>query len=233
MRYNNKTANESRMFTMFDYFCGALLLGSIWGFFEVFFKDTLSMGGKPYMAALMSGIGVMIMALGYGLFKRAWIAPVIALFSISSRMLIVPVLGCSPMCRANAVLALILLGAFTGAAFLAASMARRNFFLIGGLSVGSGALLSGISFYYAGLALAPCQYLANFQKIGGLSSFFTMEIIYWIVFTVILFYPGYAAGAWLSTVREYLRKNKPVPYYAGMLCGSAIIILLTGIILAQ
>ncbi|MBN1497985.1 MAG: hypothetical protein JXA07_14525 [Spirochaetes bacterium] len=233
MNFNTTSESGTGSSSMFDYVCSALLLGAVWGFFEVFFKDVLAMGGKPYTAALTSGIGVMIMAAGYALFRRAWIAPMIALFSIAARMIVVPVLGCSPMCRANAVVALALLGLFSGAAFYASSKTKKHIFLTGGLSVGTGTLLSGISFYYAGLACAPCQYLSNFQAIGGLSSFIAMEVVYWIAFTVILFYPGYGAGMWIASAVESVKKSRPVPYYAGMLCGSFILILLTGLILAQ
>ena len=75
---------------MFDYIVVALLLGSLWGFFEVFFKDVLAMGGRPFTSAIMTGIGVSMMALGYGLFRKARIFILISAFTVLTRMIVVP-----------------------------------------------------------------------------------------------------------------------------------------------
>jgi hypothetical protein len=231
MKFNKVTETSTVAFSVFDYACGALLLGSLWGFFEVFLKDVLRMGSQPYTSAVMTGVGVMIMAAGYGLYRKAWIAPATAISSIFARMIIVPVLGCSPICSPNSVIALVLLGTWTGAAFFAFSKSNRVWH--GGLCVGAGTLLSGITFYYAGMACAPCQYLHHFQKIGGLSAFLAMEVAYWTIAAMMLFYPGHAVGMRLSNIVEMLKDNRPLPYYAGILCASFIFIMLIGLIVAQ
>ncbi|HON79040.1 MAG TPA: hypothetical protein PK544_11150 [Spirochaetota bacterium] len=225
--YNN--GNDT--YSLADYICIALLLGAIWGFFEVFFKDVLSMGGKPYTAAVMTGIGVAFMAAAYGFFRKSGVVMAVAVFSIFARMIVVPVLGCSPMCRANAVVALFLLGSFMALSMEVSSRVVKNNFKTGGLWVGGGVLLSGISFYYGGMACAPCQYLQNFQQSGGLVSFLRVEVMYWVLFSAILYYPGYLAGTHLRNSMNTLRARRPVPYYAGIVCASFLILIATGFML--
>lgn len=215
----------------FNYMMTALFLGAVWGFFEVFFKDVLSMGGKPFASAIMTGIGVAIMAFGYGLFKRSGMFFTIAVFTIFARMIIVPVLGCSPMCRANSVVALGLLGASTALAFGLSSRFSKSILKTGGLTAGAGVLASGAAFYYAGMACAPCQYLQNFVSNGGLAAFMTTEVIGWSVFSAVLFYPGYLAGVKARDAANSLRVARPVPYYAALAAGSVTMMLITGLIL--
>lgn len=218
-------------YSLLDYICVALLLGAIWGFFEVFFKDVLSMGGKPYTAAIMTGTGVAFMAAGYSFFRKSGVVLAVAVFSIFARMIVVPVLGCSPMCRANAVVALFLLGSFMALSMEASSRAVKNNFKSGGLWVGAGVLFSGISFYFGGMACAPCRYLQNFQQTGGLVSFLRVEVMYWVLFSMVLFYPGYLLGKYARNAVKEFRARRPVPYYAGIVCAGFLILLATGIIL--
>ncbi len=226
----NKNSEPVR-YSVYNFICIALLLGSVWGFFEVFFKDVLSMGGKPFASAIMTGIGVALMAVGYGLFKKARMFFSIAVFTIFARMIIVPVLGCSPMCRANAVVALALLGASTALAFGISSRFSKNTMKTGGLTAGAGVMVSGVSFYYAGMACAPCQYLQNFTAIGGLATFMSVEVISWAVFSAVLFYPGYLAGVKARKAVNAWSESRPVPYYAALTFSSVMMMLVTGLIL--
>lgn len=231
MKFNVSKNSEPAKYSVFNFICTALLLGALWGFFEVFFKDVLSMGGKPFVAALMTGIGVAIMAAGYGLFKRAGMFFAIAVFTVFARMIIVPVLGCSPMCRANAVVALLLLGASTTLAFGLSAKYLKNSARTGGIAAGTGVLFSGVLFYYAGMACAPCQYLLNFATSGGLATFMSTEVIYWVLFSAILFYPGYLVGVNARDSVNSIREHRPVPYYLGMISASVVMMLFTGFIL--
>lgn len=218
-------------FSAFNYILTALFLGAVWGFFEVIFKDVFSMGGKPFASATMTGIGLALMAFGYALFKRPGMFFTIAVFTIFARMIIVPVLGCSPMCRANSVVALALLGASTTLAFGLASRFSKNTLKTGGLTAGAGVLLSGAIFYPAGLACAPCQYLQNFVNSGGFATFMTVEVIGWAVFSAVLFYPGYLAGTKAVETVNSWREARPVPYYAALATGIVAMMLATGLIL--
>ncbi len=228
---NSNETLKTPGFSLFNYMMMALFLGALWGFFEVFFKDVLSLGGTPFASATMTGIGVALMAFGYALFKRPGIFATIAVFTIFTRMIIVPILGCSPMCRANAVVALSLLGASTALAFGLASRFRKSNMKYGGLTAGAGVLLSGTLFYPAGLACAPCPYLQAFATGGGFASFMTAEVAGWVLFSAILFYPGYLAGRRLSETLTAWREARPAPYYAALAVGSAVMVLATGLIL--
>ncbi len=218
---------------MFDYIVVALLLGSLWGFFEVFFKDVLAMGGKPFTSAIMTGIGVSMMALGYGLFRKARIFILISAFTVLTRMIVVPVIGCSPMCRANAVLALLFLGISTTLLFGAASRISGNAGAAGGLLAGAAVSVSGLAFYPAGLAVAPCAYLQNFAAAGGMATFLTREVVWWTLFGTALFYPGYHAGAALRDSVAALRRVSPAPYYAGTVGASALMVAVTVLLLMR
>ncbi len=218
---------------MFDYIVVALLIGSLWGFFEVFFKDVLAMGGKPFTSAIMTGIGVGLLALGYGLFRKARIFILISAFTVLTRMIVVPVIGCSPMCRANAAVALILLGASTSLLFGAASRISGNIGATGGLVAGAAVCISGLAFYPAGLAVAPCAYLQNFATSGGMATFLSTEVLWWSLFASVLFYPGYHAGAALRNSMTAFRRVSPVPFYAGVVGASAVMVAVTGLFLMR
>jgi hypothetical protein len=231
MKFNNSNNADREKYSMFNFMCVALLLGSIWGFFEVFFKDVLSMGGTPFASSIMTGIGVFMMAIGYGLFRRAGSFFVISVFAIFTRMLIVPILGCSPMCRANAVVALLLLGASTAVAFTLFERVSKNQNKTGGIVAGGGVLFSGTAYYFAGLACAPCQYLKNFAAQGGVTTFLSVEVLWWSLFSAVLFYPGYFVGIKLQGVVSTLHEARPVPYYAALVSASIVVMCVTGLIL--
>ena len=231
MKFNAEKTMVPNGFSAINYMMTALFLGAVWGFFEVIFKDVIGMGGKPFASAIMTGIGVALMAFGYALFKRPGMFFTIAVLTIFARMIIVPVLGCSPMCRANSVVALALLGASSTLAFGLASRFSKNPLKSGGLTAGAGALLSGALFYPAGLACAPCQYLQNFVNSGGFSTFMTVEVIGWAVFSAVLFYPGYLAGTKAVEAVNSWREARPVPYYAALATGSVAMMIATGLIL--
>jgi len=229
MKNNVQADSKNRKSSIFNLLCVALFLGSIWGFFEVVFKDALAMGGQPLTAALMTGLGVFIMSVGYRIFKNAGIFLMISLFTIMARMVIVPVLGCSPICRANAVVALLILGTSSTLAFGLSSRYIKNTAKWGGGVAGAAVLVSGVSFYYAGLACAPCPYLLQLS-VGGLSNFMAMEVVYWALFSGILFYPGYQLGRYAQAFFSSLRINRPAFYYTGLLAASALFVLSTGLI---
>lgn len=233
MKEQSCKTSDSEPGAMHDYIVVALLLGSMWGFFEVLFKDVLAMGGRPFTSAIMTGIGVGFMALGYGLFRKARIFILISVFTILTRMIVVPVIGCSPMCRANAVVALILLGTSTTLVFGAASRITRATGATGGLWAGSAVFVSGLMFYPAGLAIAPCMYLQNFAAMGGLATFISTEVIRWSLLASLLFYPGYYAGVFLRDGMVVLKRIRPLPFYAGIISASIITVVVTGLLLIR
>lgn len=229
MKFYDDTRKGPAEGSAFNYALTALFLGAVWGFFEVFFKDVMSMGGRPFASAIMTGTGMLLMAVGYGMFRRAGAFFLITMCAVATRMIVIPVLGCSPMCRANAALALTLLGAATAVTFAVKERMTRNW-KAGGVAAGAGVLCSGAVYYYAGMACAPCQYLKNFVAQGGLSTFMSVEVIWWGLFAAVMYYPGYLAGERLRGGMDMLRESRPVPYYAALVSASVIMICVTGFV---
>ncbi|MBN2159773.1 MAG: hypothetical protein JW807_10280 [Spirochaetes bacterium] len=231
MKFQLHTTKDEEAGGVLDFLCIALLLGSVWGFFEVFFKDVLNMGGKPFASATMTGIGMFLMAAGYGLSGKSRIFLATAVFTICARMIIVPVLGCSPICRANAVIALALLGASCSLVFSASSGFAGRRAGAGVLPAGASVFLSGLAFYPLGITCAPCRYLGNFAAAGGLTAFLKSEVIFWSLFAAVLYYPGFITGTLMKEWIASIRYRKPLAYYAGLFAGSIAMMLATGLML--
>ncbi len=227
----NNIHSDSRSNSIFAYFCTAMVLGSLWGFFEVFFKDVLGMGGKPFASAIMTGIGIAVMSTGYGLYKKHGVFITVTVFTIITRMLVVPVLGCSPICRANSVVALLLLGSSVTLAFGIHERLMNGNMAIGGLVAGSGVIISGMVFYYAGMVCAPCPYLLTYSVPGGFAAFIKTEVLYWAFFSTISFYPGYILGNSIRSTLSYLHSSRPGLYYTGIISASFAMMICTGLIL--
>ena len=231
MKTKNENVMKNQKFKMADIIAGALLLGAFWGFTEVFLKDVLSLGGKPFTAALMTGIGVAVMAFALAVYKRAGVIMMVAAATVAARMIIVPVLGCSAMCRANACVALLLLGGSMSAAMFLGRNKVNGRSASGGLLSGGAAMVSGGAFFFAGMAVAPCPYLLSFNQAGGFAAFFTAEVMYWAIFSALMFYPGYALGVKMRNSVFTLRNAQPAFYYTGTALGCIALVATTGFML--
>ena len=84
----------------------------------------------------------------------------------------------------------------------------------------SAGLLSGGAFYFAGMQVAPCQYLVSFDRPGGFVAFMAAEGLLWAAFAGVLFPVGYWVGVRIGRNVPVLSR-RPVLYYAG----SALIVL--------
>jgi len=190
-----------------------LILGSIWGFSEVVVSGIISSVGIPYRAAILTGVGMCLMGIGVGLFRKPLLLPAIAFITILCKQMVVPILGVSVICKANSCLAVLIEGAMLGAVVaIGGKTIRRGapHQLMTGFSAG---FLSAIPFYFIGLKVAPCQYLLSFNHPGGLLSFLINEALMWGVFSGILFSLGFWVGGRLRITSLSFKTTKPAMYY--------------------
>jgi hypothetical protein len=195
-----------------------LILGSLWGLSEAVLGNVMS-GGMPFRASVLTGIGIGIMGIALGVFKRPTMLIGIALITAASKQVAVPLLGCSILCKANSCLAV-----FLHATLLTCTVAmmgkRRGNIVPLFLAGFSAVLLSAATFYFAGMHLAPCAYLLSFNHTGGILAFLTTEGIPWALFSGVALPAGYRLGESLKgSIFQF--RSKPWIYYTA---SSAIII---------
>ncbi|MBU1747764.1 MAG: hypothetical protein KKA73_08740, partial [Chloroflexi bacterium] len=154
-----------------DILIAVLVLGSLWGLAEVVLSSALRTAGLPFRAGILTGIGVGLLAIAVGAFRRPAMLVLIPLIAILCKQLVVPILSVSVMCKANSCLAVMLEGlAVTGVVYLAGRRLDRSR-LLQIASGATGALLAAGVFYFAGMQVAPCQYLLSFGGVTGFARF--------------------------------------------------------------
>jgi hypothetical protein len=190
-----------------------VLLGSLWGFAEVVLDSAIRAAALPLRAGILTGIGIGLLAIAMGTFRRPALLVLIPPVAILCKQLVVPILNVSVMCKANSCLAVALEGlAVTGVVYLIGRRLDRKR-LIQAASGASGALLAAGAFYFAGMRLAPCQYLLSFNSPVGFVRFMLVEGLVWAAFSAVLFPVGYRVGAQLRDT-ILAQGRKPWLYYA-------------------
>lgn len=221
MFWNNK---DQRKNTAVDTIIIILVLGSLWGLSEVVLSDIIRAGGIPWRAGILTGIGMGIMGIAIGLSRKAATLIGIALVTVAAKLIVVPILGCSLLCKANTCAAVLLQGAaLSGVVAVAGKGIAGGTFTRVGAGF-SAALASAASFYYVGIHLSPCQYLLSF---GGIVPFMKAEGIVWAAFSGALFPLGYTLGLLIKHELPVVKMTRPLAYYlscsAGILgCWAAI-----------
>lgn len=180
---------------------GILMLGGLWGLLELLCGHYLRVSYLPLKGAVLTGLGMGVMGLGFGIRPRASRLPYVGLVTAFSMELGVLVLHCSPMCRANAMLAVSLHGLVMGSVLMLAGRGERPFWKLGFLALFA-ALGSSCLFYPLGVNLAPCRYLLSYGAQGGALTFFLREGLLWGAFSAVLFPAGVSLG---RALREPLR----------------------------
>ena len=189
-------------------------LGSLWSLSEVMLGGAMRNAGLPFRAGILTGVGIGIMGISMGIFRKPLMLLGIALVAILGKQLVVPILHVSIMCKANSCLAVMLQGfALTGVVTLTRrKLDKGNLFRIAsGMSAG---LLAVTAFYFIGMHLAPCPYLMSFNYPGGYKAFLTVEGLVWMTFSGILFPVGYWVGARFRDTIVVLIKRRPLFYFA-------------------
>ncbi len=191
-----------------------LVLGSLWGLSEVILNGIIRQTGIPYRTGILIGVGMGLMGIAVGFFKKYSYLFGIAVVAILCKQLIVPILQVSIMCKANSCLAVIIDSlVLTGAIAVIGSKLNKNLMyrIAGGLIAGFSA---AVVFYFAGMKTAPCPSLLTFAGLQGFVLFILNRGLVWMIFSGIFFPAGYLAGNRLKDIVFILRVKKPLVYYA-------------------
>lgn len=189
-----------------------LVLGSLWGFAEVVLSGAIRTAGLPFRAGILTGIGIGLVAVALGAFRKPLIIVFIPLIAVLCKQLVVPILGISVMCKMNSCGAVILEGfAVTGVAYLAGHTLAKNR-PVQMVTGAVGALVAAGIFYFVGMRLAPCNYLLSFNRANGFISFMAAEGLVWAGFSAVFFPLGYRLGERLRNTELSLAR-KPLAYY--------------------
>jgi hypothetical protein len=195
-----------------DIILTVLLFGSVWGLSETVFNEALIAWLLPLRAALLTGMGFLIMGTFLGLTSRPALIIWVVLITVAAKEVLVPVLGCSLMCRANSCLAVALQGGLLAAGFALMKNRIPGRAGVQSITALSAAALSAVSFYYSGMHLAPCGYLLSFNQPGGLGLFMQREGLYWALAAAVFFPPGYSAGSLIKSRGQKFYSQYPAFY---------------------
>jgi len=189
---------------------GILVFGSIWGLSEVALGGGLGAAHFPYRSGLLTGIGMGLMGMALVIHKKPAMLIGIGLVTVLVKLLAVPILHISVMCKANSCIAVFTEAvALSLVAFLLMSeMGKSVHARMGGGAIA--AIIASVGFYFIGMQAAPCQYLLSFTP-GG---FIITEGLIWAAFSAILLPLGYLAGMKLEAKTFPLLTRKTPLYYA-------------------
>jgi hypothetical protein len=218
MKMKSKMKDSGKS-TSSDILLLVLVLGSLWGFSEVVLSDIIRAQSIPWRAGILTGIGMGIMGIAVGLNRKALPLVGIALITVAAKLLVVPILGCSFLCKANTCAAVFLQGAALSGAVAIVGPRLAGGVLKKAATGFSAALASAAAFYYVGIHLSPCQYLLSF---GGIAPFMQAEGIVWAAFSGVLFPLGYKLGSLIEHELPAVKMTRPLAYYlscsAGIVC---------------
>jgi hypothetical protein len=186
--------------------------------------------------AIVTGLGMGIMGIGLGAFRRVYMLPVIALVAVCVKQLVVPILHVPLLCKANSCLAVLIEGsALAGLVAVVGSRlagrksnpdpggrARRGQWVTAAAVAGGAALLASGAFHAAGMRVAPCDHLLSYNRALGLLTYVTTRGSFWAVSSAAFFPLGYALGLRLEDPVAASRRSRPALYYlASALCVTA------------
>ena len=211
---NIKTCEKVNTFKISDLVMGIVLFGSLWGLSEGVISDFLVTLGTHFRAGILTGIGIGILGVALGLYRMPSILPFIALTTALSKQLVVPILGCSFLCKANGCAAVMLQGTVLAGCIALAGSHLRGSTLMRSITASTVALIAAGAFWFIGMRLAPCAYLLSFAGAGGLHSFMLREGLVWALFAALLFPAGYRLGVRMRDDVVSLRVQKPAWFYA-------------------
>lgn len=196
-----------------DIAIGIVVLGSLWGLSEVVVDGLIRVAGFPLRAAVLTGIGMGLMAVGAAAYDRVWLPAAGSLVAVAVKLLVVPILQVPASCKANSNLAVTLEA--LALSTVVAVIGRKMHSLRGQGAAGVVAALgSATAFWVAGMRLAPCAYLLTFNRPGGLLAFLAVEGVPWAVACGLLVPVGYRLGERIRRTGPEWRK-RPIVYYLG------------------
>ncbi len=199
-----------------------IALGSICGLIEVVIGGLLKQTDFAFRSGLLVGLGFAVIGLGIAIFRKPVIAIFIALIAIMSKNLAVVMLHLPAMCMANSSLAVMLeYGALGGIAAVAMGSMQKS--VKSRIMIGGGAAaVSSIAFYFAGMHVAPCNYLLSFNSAAGFGSYLYKEALVWTIAAAVLFPVGWYLGLKIANRNMALFEARPSLYYIGSIATTAI-----------
>ena len=209
---------EGKKQDLFHFFLGILLFGSIWGFSEVVLGSGLRIMNFPFRAGLLVGIGMATIGAALALYKRPFMFVGMGVITALCKLLSVPLLHISLLCKANSSIA-VLLEAAAASVIISILMKKTDKSL--GARIGAGALagiIGSAGFYFIGMRVAPCPYLLSFKT--NLVGFMIREGLSWTVFSAVLLPVGYYVGVRIRS--SNLLAKKPAFIYTGSVAISLI-----------
>jgi hypothetical protein len=195
-----------------DVLVGVLVLGSLWGAAEVVLGSAMAAGGVPCRAGILTGAGIGLMGVALAAFKRPMVLLGVAVVAVLCKQLVVPILHVSVLCEANSSLAVLLDGAALGAVALLVGRRMEGRLPVRVGAGASSALLAACAFYFAGLRVAPCNYLNSFARPGGAMAFMVEQGLVWAAFAAVLLPAGYWVGTRAARSIPVLKARKPTAY---------------------
>lgn len=189
---------------------GILVFGSLWGLSEVALGGGLRAANFPYRAGLLTGVGMAIMAMALAIYGRPLMLIGIGLVAVATKLLAVPILHISVMCKVNSCIAVFIeaLALSLVAYVLLTAMEKSSH-----ARMGAGALagiIASVGFYFIGIQVAPCEYLLSFTPAG----FIVTEGLIWAAFSASLLPLGYLAGLKVKVkTSQWVTERRPL-YYA-------------------
>lgn len=205
-----QTFDGTQRARVWDTFLMILILGSLWGLFEVVLGGAMRQAKVPYASAALVGLGLGTMGIGLALVRRPASLLGIPVVAVLCKQLVVPILHVSVLCKANSCLAVLLEGAALVGAVALLGRGRGD---LQRMAVGAAAGFAGAGLFWAvGRHVAPCAYLLSFNSPAGLLRFLVVEGLLWAAFSAILFPLGYRAG---ELVGSYLpaARTRPALFY--------------------
>jgi hypothetical protein len=200
-----------------DIMIAILVLGSLWGLSEVVLNGAIRAAGLPFRAGILAGVGMFLMGVALGIFRKPLMLVGVGVIAVLCKQLVVPIMGTSVLCKANACIALLFQSsALLGVATLMGQRIQSG--RIPRIMTGfSAALVASPVFYFIGMRVAPCNYLLSFNRPEGLMAFMVAEGLVWAAFSAALFPMGWRLGSRLEGTIPQVRAVKPVLYYGASL----------------
>ena len=208
--------NQNRLSNMPDsvrLIIGILVFGSIWGFLEATLGGFLHMIIFPNKGAIMSGIGIAIMASALAIYRKPAVLPGIGIVAASFKLLDVWLfsLPAASIHIINPAMAIIFESLAFGlvAVFITNKIAKNAFIGIGvGASVG---LVSAVAWVYFAIYVMNAPAYARVVFTAG--EYITNQGVLQAAFSAIFLPLGYLAGEKLSVGIPPVLTRRPV-YYA-------------------
>lgn len=179
--------DEIKRVQSIDILIAILVLGSLWGVSEVVLSGAIRAAGLPYRSGILTGIGMCIVGIAVGIFRKPLIIVGIALVAVLCKQLVVPIFHVSVMCKANSCLAVMLEGLSLAGVVSLAGRKLDSSHLAPIASGASSALIAAVAFYFLGMWVSPGPDLLSFNHPGGFIAFLTSKGLVWAAFSGILF----------------------------------------------